>query len=81
MRQGCCYWRCAGCQYQCRVVSGTVFEARKLPLTSWVLAMQLLTPSKTNVSALDLTRQMGVCYRSAWLVKHKLREGMRLTVD
>lgn len=77
-RQGRRYWQCAGCQYQCSVLSGTLFEASKLPLTNWFLAMQLLTQSKTNVSALELKRHLGVCYRSAWLVKHKVLEGMRL---
>ena len=42
-REGRLYWQCAGCQYQCSVTSGTVFEATKLPLTRWFLAMQLLT--------------------------------------
>jgi transposase-like protein len=77
-RQGRRYWQCAGCQYQCSVLSGTVFEASKLPLTSWFLAMQLLTQSKNNVSALELKRHLGVSYRSAWLLKHKILEGMRL---
>ena len=77
-RAGRRYWQCAGCQHQCSVISGTIFEASKLPLTSWFLAMQLLTQSKTNVSALELKRHLGVCYRTAWLVKHKILEGMRL---
>lgn len=77
-RQGRRYWQCAGCQYQCSVLSGTVFEASKLPLTSWFLAMQLLTQSKNKVSALELERLLGVSYRSAWLLKHKILEGMRL---
>jgi transposase-like protein len=77
-RQGRRYWQCAGCQYQCSVLSGTIFESSKLPLTNWFLAMQLLTQSKTNVSALELKRHLGVCYRTAWLVKHKILEGMRL---
>jgi transposase-like protein len=77
-RDGRQYWQCAGCQYQCSVLSGTVFEASKLPLTRWFMAMQLLTQSKNNVSALELKRQLGVCYRTAWLLKHKLLEAMRL---
>ena len=36
--------------------------------------MQLLTQSKNNVSALELMRQLGVSYRSAWLMKHKIME-------
>jgi ribosomal protein L37AE/L43A len=78
VRQPRRYWQCAGCQHQCSVTSGTLFEASKLPLTSWFLAMQLLTQSKNNVSALELKRHLGVCYRTAWLVKHKILEGMRL---
>lgn len=77
-REGRLYWQCAGCQHQCSVISGTVFEATKLPLTRWFLAMQLLTQAKNNVSALELKRQLGVCYRTAWLIKHKLLEAMKL---
>ena len=64
--------------HQCSLISGTIFEASKLPLTRWFLAMQLLTQSKNNVSALELMRQLGVSYRSAWLIKHKIMEAMRL---
>ena len=64
--------------HQTSLISGTIFEASKLPLTRWFLAMQLLTQSKNNVSALELMRQLGVCYRTAWLIKHKIMEAMRL---
>jgi transposase-like protein len=77
-RQGWRYWQCADCQYQCSAVSGTIFESSKLPLTSWFLAIRLLNQSKTSVSALELKRHLGVCYRSAWLVTHKILEVMRL---
>lgn len=76
-RQGRLYWQCRGCQYQCSVTSGTVFENTKLPLTVWFLAMHLLTQAKNNVAALELMRHLGVCYRTAWLIKHKLLEVMR----
>jgi len=72
------YWQCGGCGLQCSLISGTLFEASKLPLTHWFLAMQLLTQSKNNVAALELMRQLGVSYRTAWLMKHKIMEGMRL---
>jgi ribosomal protein L37AE/L43A len=78
VRQGRRFWQCGGCQHQFSVTSGTIFEATKLPLTRWFLAMQLLTQSKNNVSALELKRHLGVCYRTAWLVKHKILEAMRL---
>ena len=75
------YWQCAACRHQCSVISGTVFEATKLPLTRWFVAMHLLTQAKNNVSALELKRHLGVCYKTAWLMKHKLMEVMRQRED
>ena len=53
-----------------------VFEATKLPLRVWFIAMLLLTQAKNTVSALELKRQLGVCYRTAWLIEHKLLVAM-----
>ena len=78
VRGGLRYRQCGTCRHQTSLLAGTVFEASKLPLTRWFLAMQLLTQAKNNVSALELMRQLGVCYRTAWLVKHKIMEAMRL---
>jgi ribosomal protein L37AE/L43A len=72
------YWECGHCGHQCSLRSGTIFAASKLPLTRWFLALQLLTQAKNNVSALELKRQLGVCYRTAWLMKHKIMEAMRV---
>lgn len=47
-REGRLYWQCAGCQHQCSVTSGTVFDATKLPLTRWFLARQLLSQTKNT---------------------------------
>lgn len=80
-RRGRLYWQCASCRHQCSVISGTIFESTKLPLTRWFLAMHLLTQAKNNVSALELKRHLGVSYPTAWLVKHKLMEVMRLRED
>src|SRR5450432_590649 len=81
IRAGRRYWQCAACHHQCSAISGTIFESTKLPLTRWFLAMHLLTQSKNNVSALELKRHLGVCYKSAWLMKHKLMEVMRQRED
>lgn len=78
VRAGLPYWQCARCCQQCSLISGTMFAATKLPLSRWFLAMQLLSQSKNNVSALELRRQLGVSYRTAWLLKHKIMEAMRL---
>jgi len=72
------YRECAACGYQCSLIAGTIFEASKLPLTRWFMAMQLLSQAKNNVAALELRRQLGVSYPTAWLMKHKIMEAMRL---
>jgi transposase-like protein len=80
-REGLLYFQCTACRRQCSLIVGTIFESTKLGLTQWFLAMHLLTQSKNNVSALELKRHLGVCYRTAWLLKHKLMEVMRLRED
>lgn len=66
------------CRYPCSLVSGTVFEARKLPLPTGFLAMHWLTYPKKNVLALQLKRHLGVSYATPWLLNCKI---MQLTVD
>ena len=80
-REGRLYFQCTACRHQCSLISGTIFEATKLPLSRWFLAMHLLTQSKNNVAALELQRHLGVCYKTAWLMKHKLMEVMRERED
>lgn len=72
------YFQCSACQYQCSLIVGTIFEHTKLPLKTWFLAMHLISKAKTNVSALELKRDLRLNYRSAWLVKHKLMQVMLL---
>ena len=71
-RDGLKYWQCRACHSQTTLTAGTIFQATKLPLTSWFLAMHLLSQAKNHVSALELMRHLGVCYRTAWRLKHKL---------
>jgi len=80
-RQARRYFQCSACRHQCSVISGTIFAATKLPLSRWFLAMHLLTQAKNNVAALELKRHLGVCYKTAWLMKHKLMEVMRVRED
>jgi ribosomal protein L37AE/L43A len=80
-RAGMGYWQCAACPHQTSLISGTIFQGTKLALRVWFQAMRLLTQSKNNVSALELRRQLGVNYHSAWLLKPKIMEAMRLAVD
>ncbi|SCZ84617.1 IS1595 family transposase [Nitrosomonas mobilis] len=71
-------WECLDCGYQCSSIVGTVFENTKLPLRTWFLAIYLMTQSKNAVSALELKRQLGVSYKTAWSIKHKLLQTMLL---
>lgn len=75
-RQGRKYWKCYRCDHQTTLVSGTLFAATKLALTQWFLALYVLTQTKNSVSSLELMRHLGVCYRTAWRVKHKIMQAM-----
>lgn len=70
------YWQCKACKYQTSLRAGTVMEHGRLPLRTWYLAIYLMTQSKTNIAALALMRQLGVSWKAAWLLKHKLMEVM-----
>jgi len=70
------YWQCSGCRKQMSLRSGTIFQGSNLPLTVWFQAMFLISQSKNNISALELMRQIGVSYPSAWRIKHKLMQVM-----
>ena len=72
------YFQCSGCRYQCSLVAGTIFESSKLALPIWFMAMHLITQAKNNVAALELMRHLDVTYPTAWLLKHKIMEVMRL---
>ncbi|MEX3583300.1 MAG: transposase, partial [Burkholderia sp.] len=73
-------WECLSqsCRYQCSAIVGTIFEKTKLLLTTWFLAISLVTQSKNAISGLELKRQLGVSYKTVWLIKHKLLETMWL---
>ena len=71
-------WECLICGYQSSSIVGTVFEHTKLPLSIWFLAIYTMTQSKNAVAALELKRLLGVSYKTAWLVKHKLLMTMLL---
>ena len=57
---------------------GAVFEHTKLPLSTWFLTVYLVTQSKNAIDALQPKRELGVSYKTAWLINHKLLETMRL---
>ena len=69
-------FQCGTCRHQASLIAGTVFQGTKLPLTTWFLAIYLISQAKTGLSALALRRQLGVSYPTAWLIHHKLMQVM-----
>jgi transposase-like protein len=69
-------FQCNRCKKQVRLTAGTVFQATKLPLTTWFAAIYHLTQSKSGISSIELARRLGVRQPTAWLVKHKLMRAM-----
>ncbi len=69
-------FQCAACRHQTSLIAGTLFQSTKLPLTTWFLAIYLISQAKTGLSALALKRQLGVSYPTAWLMYHKLMQTM-----
>lgn len=70
-------YQCSRCHHQASLTAGTLFEQTKLPLTTWFLAIYLVTQAKTGLSALALKRQVGVSYNTAWGVKQKIMQAMK----
>ncbi|MFT5511352.1 MAG: ribosomal protein L37AE/L43A/transposase-like protein [Hyphomicrobiaceae bacterium] len=70
-------FQCSACRVQTSVRAGTVFHKSSTPLTKWFLAMHLMTSAKNDISGLELARQLGVKWDTAWLMKQKLMEVMR----
>lgn len=68
---------CGDCRDPFTVTIGTVFERSKIPLTKWLLAMQLICSSKKGMSSHQLHRTLGVTYKTAWFMSHRIREAMR----
>ena len=69
-------FQCNACHHQTSLTAGTLFSSTKLPLSRWFLAIYLLSQAKTGLAALDLKRQVGVSYPTAWLMHHKIMTAM-----
>ena len=71
-------FQCNGCRHQTSLTAGSMLEHTKLPLTTWFLAIYLISQAKTGLSALALKRQLGVSYPTAWLLHQKINRAMAL---
>jgi transposase-like protein len=69
--------QCDACNGSFSVTVGTVMERSHVPLHKWALAFRLMTGSKKGISAHQLMRTIGVTYKTAWFMCHRIREAMR----
>lgn len=70
-------WKCRACRKQFTVQVGTIFESSHVPLNKWLAAFYLLCASKKGMSAHQLHRMLGVTYKTAWFMFHRIREAMK----
>ena len=74
-------YQCNACRQQFTVTVGTLFERSKIPLTKWLMAMYLLSASKKSMSTNQLSRMLGLPYKTAWFMTHRIREATRDLTD
>ena len=69
-------WDCLSCRYQFSVTAGTIMHDSHLPLRKWFLAIYLILEGKKGISANQLKRTIGVSYKTAWYLCHRIRSAM-----
>jgi len=70
-------FQCLACGKQFSATSGTIFNDTHLSLTKWFMAIAMICEAKKGMSALQLQRHLGVNYRTAWHLAHRIREAMQ----
>src|SRR5205823_7786714 len=68
--------KCKYCRKQFTVTVGTIFEASHIKLNHWLMAIHLLCSSKKGMSAHQLHRMLGITYKAAWFLAHRIRYAM-----
>lgn len=74
---GAGWFHCNDCRRKFTVRVGTIYERSHIPLRKWLLATHLLTSSKKGMSSNQFSRMLGVTYKTAWFMTHRIREAMR----
>ncbi len=72
-------YQCQACEEQFTVTVGTIYERSHVPLNKWLGATHLMMASKKGMSALQIGRMIGVTYKTAWFMCHRIRESLRET--
>ena len=70
-------FRCRECERQFTVTVGTIFESSHIPLHKWLMAVHFMTASKKGMAAHQLHRMLGITYKAAWFMCHRLRHAMK----
>jgi transposase-like protein len=76
---GAGWWHCGDCRKKFTVRVGTLYERSHVPIHKWLYATYLLCASKKGISSHQLSRMLGVTYKTAWFMSHRIREGMKPT--
>jgi transposase-like protein len=71
------WFHCKDCRKKFTAAVGTIYERSHIPMTKWLLATHLMCASKKGMSAHQLHRMIGLPYKTAWFMAHRIREGMR----
>jgi transposase-like protein len=72
-------YKCKSCQAQFTVTVGTLYERSKVPLHTWLAVTHLMMASKKGMSALQISRMIGLSYKTTWFLCHRIRESLRDT--
>lgn len=68
-----------GCKHQFSPTAGTIFHDSHLPLTKWFMAIALICEAKKGISACQIQRHLGINYRTAWHLCHRIRQATKET--
>jgi transposase-like protein len=69
-------YKCGACRKQFTVTVKTIFEKSHIPLGTWLMAIFIICASKKSVSSKQLERMLGVTYKTAWFLSHRIRYAM-----
>src|SRR3990172_5855232 len=69
-------FECSKCEYQFSVTTGTIFHDSHLPLEKWFLTVLLMIESRKGISANQVKRMLGVSYKTAWYLCHRIRKAV-----
>src|SRR6266403_5711716 len=79
-RNGALRWQCKACLKEFSLTSGTLFANRKLPLRAYLLAIAIFCNEVKGKSMLAMSRDLGVQYKTSYVLAHKIREAMAAEV-